>query len=131
MKHMKRIVEILLYLWQLPQNLVGLLLVLVLRPEVKYNYDGVAICYASRMRGGISLGKYVIMRDVFKDHRMGDERHELGHSIQSRYLGPLYLFVIGLPSILWAAWWNADRNRDYYSFYTERWADRLGGVNRC
>ena len=135
MKYMKRIVEILFYLWQLPQNIVGLLLVLVLRPEQAYDFGDeeprVRLYYASRMRGGISLGKYVIMRDVFKDYRMGDEQHELGHSIQSRYLGPLYLVVIGLPSLLWACWWNEDRNRDYYSFYTERWADRLGGVNRC
>ena len=50
--------------------------------------------------------------------------------MQSRMLGWLYLFVIGIPSILWAAWWNEGQNRSYYSFYTERWADRLGGVER-
>ena len=128
---MKKAIEILLYLWQLPQNLVGLLLILVLRPEEKYNYEGATLCYASRMRGGISLGRYIIMRDVFKDYRGRDEQHELGHCRQSLFLGPLYLAVIGVPSILWAAWWNEDRNRSYYSFYTEAWADYLGGVNRC
>ena len=121
----------LLYLWQLPQNLVGLLLVTILRPEDCYDVDGVKLCYASRMRGGISLGRYVIIRDVLKDFTGSTERHELGHSKQSRMLGWFYLFVIGLPSLLWAAWWNEGRNRSYYSFYTERWADHLGGVNRC
>ena len=132
---MDTILKILLYIWQLPQNIVGLLLILILWPEHEYKFGDeeprVWLCYASRMRGGISLGRYIIIRDTYKDYKGGTEQHELGHSIQSRYLGPLYLFVIGLPSLLWACWWNEDRNRDYYSFYTERWADRLGGVNRC
>ena len=131
MRHMKKIVEILLYVWQLPQNLLGLLLVLILRPEFSVEFNGYRLYYASRMRGGISLGQYVIIHDVLKDYTGKTEYHELGHSMQSRYLGPFYLFVIGLPSILWAGWWNEGRNRSYYSFYTERWADRLGGVNRC
>lgn len=128
---MKKIAEILLYAWQLPQNLLGLLLVLILQPEEAYDMDGCRLYYATRMRGGISLGRYVIVRSWMKDYTGNTERHELGHAKQSRMLGWFYLFVIGIPSILWAAWWNEGRNRDYYSFYTERWADHLGGVNRC
>ena len=100
---MKRFVETLLYLWQLPQNLAGLLLVAVFGWCSPIDYRGnnhrlpsSLVFIREKMRGGISLGRYIIM-----------------------------------PSILWAAWWNEDRNRDYYSFYTERWADRLGGVERC
>lgn len=122
--------DALLYAWQLPQNLLGLLLVAILQPEDRYDMEGVRLCYASRMKGGISLGKYVIVRDVLKDYTGRTERHELGHARQSRMLGWLYLPVIGLPSLLWAAWWNEDRNRSYYSFYTERWADILGNVQR-
>ena len=128
---MKKIAEILLYAWQLPQNLLGLLLVLILQPEEAYDMDGCRLYYATRMRGGISLGRYVIVRSWMKDYTGNTERHELGHAKQSRMLGWFYLFVIGIPSLLWAAWWNEDRNRSYYSFYTERWADTLGGVNRC
>ena len=123
--------NIILYLWQLPQNLLGLLLVLILQPEESYDMEGCRLYYATRMRGGISLGRYVIVRSWMKDYTGNTERHELGHAKQSRMLGWFYLFVIGIPSILWAAWWNEGRNRDYYSFYTERWADHLGGVNRC
>ena len=123
--------NIILYLWQLPQNLIGLLLVLILPPEESYDMDGCRLYYATRMRGGISLGRYVIVRSWMKDYTGNTERHELGHAKQSRMLGWFYLFVIGIPSLLWAAWWNEGRNRDYYSFYTERWADHLGGVNRC
>ena len=127
---MKIIWEVLLYCWQLPQNLLGLLLVQILRPEEAYDFEGVRLYYASRMKGGISLGRYIIIRDVMKDCMGSVEYHELGHSKQSRMLGWFYLFVIGIPSILWATWWNEDRARSYYSFYTERWADILGGVNR-
>ncbi len=59
--------------------------------------------------------------------------HEYGHTLQSRKLGWLYLFVIGLPSIIWAGCFDNYRkkhNKSYYSFYTERWADELGGVKR-
>lgn len=55
----------------------------------------------------------------------------LGHAKQSRLLGPLYLIVIGLPSILWAGiHGKVAPRKSYYWFYTERWADRLGGVGR-
>ena len=33
-----------------------------------------------------------------------------------------------LASLLWAAWWRPGRKRGYFSFYTERWADRLAGL---
>lgn len=119
-----------LWLWQLPQNLLGLLLVAILRPEDAYDYHGSKVYYSHRMRGGISLGRYIVIRSYQLNDGAKTERHELGHSMQSRMLGWLYLFVIGIPSILWAAWWHEGRNRSYYSFYTERWADRLGGVER-
>jgi len=127
---MKKVIEILLYLWQLPQNIVGFLFVLVLQPEGSFEFDGHALYYASRMRGGISLGRYIIVSDKFKDYNGRTEQHEIGHAFQSLYLGPLYLLVIGLPSLLWAAWWNRSMGVSYYSFYTEKWADRLGNVER-
>jgi len=122
--------DVLLYIWQLPQNLAGLLMLAILKPEGVYDVDGLKLCYASRMRGGISLGKYVIVRDRMRDVCGNYIKHEFGHAKQSQMLGWFYLFVIGIPSLLWAAWWHEGRNRSYYSFYTERWADHLGGVNR-
>ena len=128
---MKKATDILLYIWQLPQNLLGLLLVKILKPEDAYDFEGVRLYYATRMKGGISLGRYIIVRSGFKGWKDQTERHELGHSRQSRMLGWLYLPVVGLPSLIWAAWWNENRNKSYYAFFTEKWADALGGVNRC
>ena len=79
------------------------------------------------MHGGISLGDFVYLRPPVYE-RMA--RHEYGHCLQSRLLGPLYLPLIGLPSLLWAIWWHPGRPIGYYTFYTERWADRLAGIER-
>lgn len=65
-------------------------------------------------------------------------RHEYGHTIQSRYLGPLYLLVIGLPSILGNIWdrinhktWMYSKSCQwYYNQPWEKWADLLGRVDR-
>ena len=101
---MRKVLLILLWIWQLPQNLLGLAFMLFLRP------------LSSRDEKTI--------------------RHEgIGHPRQSRMLGPLYLLVIGLPSLLHAAFNGVlnccDRHPEgYYHFYTEKWADRLGGVKR-
>jgi hypothetical protein len=60
-------------------------------------------------------------------------KHEYGHAIQSRILGPLYLIIIGIPSIIWAALYGSIIPRyknNYYRFYTEKWADKLMNIKR-
>ena len=89
----------------------------------------------SSYTGSVSLGSYVILGN---GRNLNTYRHESGHQAQSKILGPLYLLIVGLPSICWAGLWcNAGMIRhfresgiSYYDFYTERWADKLGGVNR-
>lgn len=54
-------------------------------------------------------------------------RHEYGHFKQSMMLGPLYLVLVGLWSIIRAGL-NLYRNGQYYNGYPENWADKLGGV---
>lgn len=115
----------LLYIWCLPQNLLGLLFLLFIRGEEKHSLDGITFYEAESFNGGISLGKYII---VYKK-RESTIRHEYGHSIQSRYLGPLYLLVVGIPSLIHAGFCRCI-NHDYSDFWCERWADRLGGVNK-
>ena len=57
--------------------------------------------------------------------------HEYGHTIQSLVLGPAYLLVVGLPSVLWGYLPRNKRKRaatgiSYYHFITERTANILG-----
>ena len=63
-----------------------------------------------------------------EEHRQGFcEPEHCNESIPGGIsLGWLYLAVIGLPSILWAS----RPRRNYFSFWTERWADTLGGIQR-
>jgi hypothetical protein len=126
------LVSALLQVWQFPQNLVGVVFGCFLKGKRHLSgIDGIPpeirLVSARNMRGGISLGNFVYLRPPVYD-RMA--QHEYGHCLQSRLLGPLYLPVIGLPSLLWAIWWHPGRPVGYYTFYTERWADRLAGIER-
>ncbi|MBR3388268.1 MAG: hypothetical protein IKG84_08595 [Bacteroidales bacterium] len=127
---MNLLIAVLLQVWQLPQNLVGLVFGWFLKgkerhPGIQGLPRGIRLISGANMHGGISLGSFVYFRKPSYDRLL---RHEAGHCRQSRLLGPLYLPVIGLPSLLWALWWHPGRPVPYSWFYTERWADRLGGL---
>ena len=142
MKLLKIFKEIVLYIWQLPQNLLGLILLLIMKYDATLTLDNGNVVYFSRnMSGGISLGRYSIINSYYAGLKIGDKKikpkeelmeldvvkHEgIGHGTQSRWLGPLYLPVIGLPSIIWAWLYGSiipyTRN-GYYKWYTEAWSD--------
>lgn len=120
---------ILLYLWQLPQNLLGLLLRAIYKGNDSH-YEDAIVRRSTTMSGGISLGKYIIISQWSKQSTI---MHEYGHCRQSKYLGWLYLLLIGLPSIVWAGMYGViikKSHNGYYKFFTEKWADRLGNVER-
>lgn len=110
-----------MYLWQLPQNLLGLIFLLFLQGEEKRTFNNITFYYAKGFKGGVSLGNYIILGYIRRD----SIKHEYGHCIQSKYLGWLYLLIIGLPSLLHALFYKGD---DYYNFWTEKWANKLGKV---
>lgn len=125
--------NILLYLWQLPQNIVGLIVSLFYKTDAIIDYKDAKIRICGSFPGGISLANYIIVRRYPVDkYSKNSVKHEYGHSRQSLMLGPLYLIIIGIPSILWAAFYKTDPNNPnkYYEFYTESWADKLGEVTR-
>ena len=77
----------------------------------------------------ISLGDFIFIHPYSFEKSI---KHELGHSKQSDILGPLYLIIIGIPSLLNNISLRLCRKVgikwDYYKFYTERWANRLAGI---
>jgi len=120
--------SILQILWGLPQTLLGFAVFLRFCKEPHYRYHGVVVTEWKKKKG-LSLGLFLFIPegDYGKDFLV----HEYGHTIQSLLLGPLYLLVIGLPSVLWCnlPWCVAFRRKKkilYRSFYTECWADRWG-----
>ena len=128
------IVLIVLMIWQLPQFVVGWILSYIISGDHCEIHNGIMFIYSPFMSGGISLGNVVILNlFYYKDDDLKIEKHETGHAIQSLILGPLYIFVIGIPSLVWTilyGWLIKETPNGYYKFYTERWADKLGGVVR-
>ena len=120
------IIFVLLTIWQLPQFIVSLVLIPFLG-EIKKIRDGhYNMCFiGEKMSGGISLGPFSF---VSKNIGQKDEyvAHEFdGHTVDSKILGPLYLFVIGIPSLMNAVF---GFTRFYYDFYTEKWANKHAGL---
>lgn len=138
---MKTLKTILMYIWQLPQNLLGLFLILFYKVGFgcqKYTtYKGIKYYAAPQMPSGISLGQCVIFNKEFSESS-NSFNHEYGHTRQSKYLGWFYLIIIGLPSLCGNIWdriahknWDWRRSAKwYYSQPWEYWADKLGGVVR-
>ena len=82
MKEFLRIAwAVLLYLWQLPQNLIGLCYMLGCRDRVRVTRQRGAVFYATKhVRGGMTMGRYVfispknIAREPVYDHVFGHVR---------------------------------------------------------
>lgn len=83
--------------------------------------------------GGVSLGGFIFTDE--DAYGLSIRGHEWGHTIQNIIFGPLFMFIIGLPSIIRCAFYNYyyDNNRekynklpDYDSVWFEGWATRLG-----
>lgn len=125
-KLLHTIVHILLWIWQLPQNLVGLTYRLITRGEKRIlKQRSTAFYIAPTMSGGVSLGNYIFLSEK-SGLREPVYDHEFGHCIQSRILGPLYLPIVGLCSGLHCI--LHKRTHNYYDFWTEKWANKLGGI---
>lgn len=124
------ILHILKYAWQLPQNLLGLILVWLYGYDHKFNYLDAVVHVSRRFCGGISLGQYVIVR---REDGV-TMAHEYGHHVQSLRWGWLYLPVVGLASVVHLLFRRMgliwDRKSDYYAVWPEDRADKLGGVWR-
>ena len=125
MKLKNILIQILLIIWQLPQVLVGVVMLPFLGKLRFIRYENYCwIFEGENMSGGISLGCFIFL-SKYNSGRETTIRHELGHVKQSHMLGWLYLFIIGIPSIVWAMTYG---NKCYYSFYTESWANKLSDL---
>ena len=115
------------FTWALPQTLLGLLLFLLNLREKHSIHRSAVLTEWKKEYYGISLGLF-----IFTGHsaELGFRDHEYGHCVQSLLLGPFFLPVIGLPSILWCMLpvfrkLRRKKNISYFAFYTESWAERI------
>lgn len=130
------IVEKLLWLWQVIQNIIALILI-----KVIYTSDN--CCYAHYRYGKTNL-YFVICRNCYiDDFTMGDYifissdnwlsgdikiRHSYGYVLTSRIFGPLWLFVIFIPRLVYAFY----DPMGYYleGYYTESLARKLSNKKK-
>jgi len=131
--------NLLLYLWQLPQNILGLILLILWPAQKSLVYKGVRVNINDKFPSGISLGEYIILKTFpYNAATWMSVKHEWGHTRQSRKWGWLYLIVIGVPSLLCNIWdrvahknWDWKKSYDwYYSLPWEKNADKYGEVKR-
>lgn len=117
----------LMWLWQFPQNLLAICIEGILC-EAAYREGivrGNTMIY-NYVLPTMSLGSYIFVNTMSTDTAV---KHSQGHSKQSRILGPLYLVVIGIPSLLHLIVYSIcgmmGFSWNYYKFYTELWANKL------
>lgn len=137
---LRMLLSILRFLWCLPTELLALFLLMLWRSDAADRgqiREAHVFLLPGPERRGLSLGRFIFVWSR-KKPRLHDKEawedlltHEYGHTVQALYLGPVYLIVIGLPSLIWAGLPHLRRMRrrrgiSYYQLYTERWADSLG-----
>lgn len=121
-----------LIIWQLPQTILGLLVLAFTR---RRRYDGSGVWATSARSCGVCFGEIIILPSWYS---WATYRHESGHREQSRMTGPLYLLLIGIPSAAgnlidrWGhkGWTDREREEWYYNLPWEADADERGGVWR-
>lgn len=126
MKIKNILLQILIIIWQLPQTLIGLFMIPFLGKLKLIKYEKYCWVFeAEKMEGGISLGCFIFLSKTLAKNKT-TLMHELGHTVDSHIFGPLYLFIIGIPSLCWAAFCSYDKC--YYDFYTEKRANEHAGL---
>ena len=123
--------------WGLPQNVLGALILPLLRGR-RFRYHGALVTvYSDKRRapalGAFSLGTFIFMPCTWtEEYRRHIVVHEYGHTVQSLILGPLYLLVIAIPSVIWSRRFGRRyaqylaRNVNYTDRFPENHADLLG-----
>ena len=120
------------FTWGILQNLAGLVMFLACKMLgcKSKKYKNAVVTKWNNKYGSVSLGMFWFVTDDEDETLVA---HEYGHSLQSLFLGPLFFFVIGIPSICWAAFgdnYRKKHNKTYYEFYTESWSNELVGLDK-
>ena len=133
---MRKILKLFIYLWQLPQMLVGLLICNLIKDTQSFDattktgkvYHG-KVYFADWFNSAVCLGKYIIVDKKLKGNVQLCKtiKHELGHSVQSILLGWFYFIVVGIPSFVLNIISRICKKDEqwYYSKFPENWANKL------
>lgn len=126
---------IFIILWELPQNIIGIVLYFLVKGRIKKKEIIKKHIFCKVTGFAISLGEFIFWTDdknLIIELKQPNKVHEYGHAIQSKLLGPLYLIIIGIPSlgrnIYGILYYYIKKKiwRHYFDGYPEDWADKLG-----
>ena len=149
--------QILLFIWQLPQNIIGVILFLILRKWItkgdiyyflKRDNKEDSIEYYKYIGDDYKIRKYLVVnKKNFNSISLGDfvflrsfdlltVLHEYGHQKQSKKLGFLYLILVSFPSIacniydkiFHRKWSDEKRIEWYYKLPWEKNANKLSNL---
>jgi hypothetical protein len=127
------LIALLAWTWCFPQQLIGLILIPILyNKKNKKTRLGTATIYWTKYLIGASFGQYIYLPKCLEESEeiYKHKRHEYGHTLQSFILGPLYLFIVGAPSLLFNIISRINKNfaYNYHKRFPENWANKLGGI---
>lgn len=117
--------NILLNLWQLPQNILGLLIKIFCFNKIKSNWwqwDYVEIIISKNIKNSFCLGRYIFVNENSNNYNIIS--YEYGNYLLSRLFGPLYLFLIFIPNIINHII-HGYNNHIFYNTYPSKWANNL------
>lgn len=126
---------VLQWTWGLLQNIAGgvlFLYYLITNPKAKRSYyHGAIVTPWKKGKGSMGLGMFIFFGHGDSPDADKVMVHEWGHTVQSIILGPLFVFVIGLPSLTWAGLpffvkMRKKKNIPYTAAYCEKWASSTG-----
>ena len=103
---MKKIVKFIIdWIWQFPQNLLGILLSKTKKDNIitEISNDDIrdveAIAYLIKVGSTMTFGRYMFISQTYKDQSV-IIKHECEHVKKSKKLGPLYLMVFFIKKSL-------------------------------
>jgi hypothetical protein len=133
------IINILLFPWLVTQWIPGLLFLAIFHNYELYRNEDAGVTVLKVNKGNLfgnacfSCGPIIFVTPNCDDDTI---RHETGHSVQSLMLGPLFHFVVSLPSVV-RFWIRRFKNKSH-DWYLSGWpegscrfgAEELGHTKR-
>ena len=126
--------------WGILMNLIGIVATLfcLIFLKGKMHRNGCAfITEVGGNWGGVSLGVFALCGSYAKQTsdyynlKWYDEtrKHEFGHSLQNMLLGPLFPFLVAMPSAIryWLDYYGKLK-KDYYDIWFESSASKYGTI---
>lgn len=107
------------FTWGIVWTILGFLIFIIMwiffsdQMKIRFIDGRIAVTMTNSRFGGVSLGVVYVV-DKSDSRRL--HLHELGHTIQNMYFGPLFIPVIAIPSFIRYHWRIYVRNVDYRKY---------------